>query len=1131
MLLICLFSTGCSGSGGGGASLVSTCNTSSIAGSGVQGDPYIFCNESQLLTLSGAVSSGVFYRLGADITLDAQFTPITGFLGDFDGGSHTITGLLLYAPTSDNQGFFDSLDQGASVHDVVFDGAKIAADSYAGVVAGAIGLNLQSKVILKNITVKNSFVVSNQFSGGIAGDLELVDLTNTTVENTSVGGLKYVGLLGGGVEGTVNIFGGALQGTLSGGSYVGGVFGYAQNAVIQKLAVDATISVPPSSPEVVQNYFGLLSGHLSAVSVDSSSVVGLLVNEAANVAYAGQLAGSAQNCTITHSVFAASNFSDPVSGLSSSAGLVGQDGGGNTVASSVYFFTQADTLTETKYPFLVQLTQSQMIVEANFPGLDFVNTWQMGQNSAFQFPVLQTQMIGVPYNASPNGAVWISETAVTDGHTFQPTFSANTTFALLTLHNDSGAAISIESFSLAMNDVFQLASNGNAGTCTPGVLNNTATCTIGVQFSPYNVLSGHNVIRDLLLFTYQSAGISETISHAVDAIGEFNAPLIADDTVHLADTIQGQSSIYHYNFINSGGLTGQIVSYSYTGSGDITIDESACAPTTNMAPTTSCTLTFHFSPTTTNAYVSHLTIIYQDPNTSYNKTAMITINANGIVHPFKDNPALACQSADGSSGNPFCIYDLTELQKVGSFVTKSFILTQDLDLSSLACNAFAPIANYSGVFDGQNFVISNFCWNDTTKSNVAFFANVTGPSAGIKNLVLTNFNVSGSDQVGALIGTLAGGTIQNITINNATVQSQSTSNQTDFSGVGTLVGLIAGTDTVTISNVASSGSVTALHWNSGGLIGNLDHAAATISSSSSSATVSGGTFIGGFVGFSQAGTIDSSSASGVVTSASCGGGFAGGTTQVAIDGSSSTGAITGSSANGGIGGFVGCVQGGSNFTNSFSSGSVTASTGVSIGGFIGASYGAEQVDHCYSLSTVSGGQDVGGFIGGGNGGGPSAASIQDSFYAGTSVSGVTTVGGFAGNTGGIILESFSANASVAASTNFAGGFAGTNSGIISNAYTLASTITSAGTKNGFTTANTGTITHGFFNSNSGLTDANASGLAAAAMATQGNFTGFTFTTSSSATGWVMPTANTHDSVLSPVPAGVCAVAGTGITCP
>ena len=139
------------------------------AGSGTETDPYVIKYTSQLDQLADSVNNGnaykdTYFQLGADLTYDHttawddttstenNYTPIgyyinsvwnRPFRGHFDGKSHTISGIRIYAGGSntgvdDNKGIFGCISKNAVVTGITLNDARIVGYSRVG---GIVGFN------------------------------------------------------------------------------------------------------------------------------------------------------------------------------------------------------------------------------------------------------------------------------------------------------------------------------------------------------------------------------------------------------------------------------------------------------------------------------------------------------------------------------------------------------------------------------------------------------------------------------------------------------------------------------------------------------------------------------------------------------------------------------------------------------------------------------------------------------------------------------------------------------------------------------------------------------------------------------------------------------------------------------
>ena len=312
---------------------------------------------------------------------------------------------------------------------------------------------------------------------------------------------------------------------------------------------------------------------------------------------------------------------------------------------------------------------------------------------------------------------------------------------------------------------------------------------------------------------------------------------------------------------------------------------------------------------------------------------------------------------DGSEGDPFQINTPAQMDEIGQHSedwASCFILTADIDLSGYTGTAFHIIGNYSddftGVFDGNDHIISGFTYSTTGTNYIGLFGYV-GTDGEIKDLGLTDANVNAG--TGNYVGGLVGGNYG--TVSNCYAAG-------DVSGdyyVGGLVGINWGT----VSNSYATGTVTGTGSCVGGLVGGNDDlfSKGTISNCYAAGTVSGwGDWdVGGLVGYNS-GTISNCHAAGTVSGDYCVGGLVGNNSE----GFFSKGTISNcyaAEAVTGTGDYVGGLVGGNYDTISNCYATGTVSGDWQVGGLVGYSDGT--VSYCYACGSVSGDYYVGGLVG------------------------------------------------------------------------------------------------------------------------------------------------------------------------
>jgi filamentous hemagglutinin family protein len=337
-----------------------------------------------------------------------------------------------------------------------------------------------------------------------------------------------------------------------------------------------------------------------------------------------------------------------------------------------------------------------------------------------------------------------------------------------------------------------------------------------------------------------------------------------------------------------------------------------------------------------------------------------------------------------------------QLQLMSHDLFGHYTLANDLKFTGAAsdmwkqAHGFAPLATHGdsfyGTFDGAGHTIDHLSIYLPDTDEVGLFGQLSGSLGGsVTNLNLTNVNISGQNNVGALAGDNQGSRIDNVTVSGAGIFGQQviggffgrdamdgmdgdgnpifSITNSSFDGFASAfngyIGGLVGNSYGNYRNVSTSGSVNSLFGSYvGGIIGYQEQGGLLSNAhSTSEARAINGDIAGGLVGY-LAGTVEWSNASGEIHGSSIGG-LAGvvedaGSSHGIIRDSYATGYIIGG---GGAGGLVGENHG--EISDSYSSGNVIGS--VDIGGFAGVNSGS--ITNAYSLGNATGIQGVGGFIG------------------------------------------------------------------------------------------------------------------------------------------------------------------------
>src|SRR3990167_268046 len=432
------------------------------------------------------------------------------------------------------------------------------------------------------------------------------------------------------------------------------------------------------------------------------------------------------------------------------------------------------------------------------------------------------------------------------------------------------------------------AANGSAGTWlldqTDLTISGDATANVTMGGSPTSTYTGNNSSTTSTLnvtdLVNALANASITVLTGAGGAGEGSGDITVSSAITWSSanslTLSAYRSItVNQNITNDGGAS-VVLRADNTGTGTGTVNAFAADKTVTLSGG-SGTVTIFYNPTT---FGTQDAAPYTGGTTP---TQYMLVNSLGTL---TDAATVSSLGALSNSSNT-------------ALWNKNYALGKNIDASATSGwgsgAGFSPIGNsttkFTGKFDGQSYTIDGLFIN-SSGSNVGLFG-YANSSALIKNIGVTNVNVTGVNAVGALVGLHSTGTI---------------------------------------SNAYSTGTVVATHASSalaGGLVGQADNMA--ISGSYSTASVSGYDTVGGLVGYgTSANTIASSYATGNVTGTG-GAGMGGlvGNQDGAVTSSYATGTVTGGSYTGGL---IGVTAGA--VTSSYATGSVT-STGNYVGGLIG----------------------------------------------------------------------------------------------------------------------------------------------------------------------------------------------------
>ncbi len=238
--------------------------------------------------------------------------------------------------------------------------------------------------------------------------------------------------------------------------------------------------------------------------------------------------------------------------------------------------------------------------------------------------------------------------------------------------------------------------------------------------------------------------------------------------------------------------------------------------------------------------------------------------------------ATAPSAGNGTEGSPYEIANLANLRWLSETSSewasgKYFIQTADIDATETSVwnssAGFSSIGNnttkFQGNYDGQDYSVSNLFIDRSSTDYIGLFGYTDG--ATISNLGLTDTDITGKDNTGALIGysyntssvtdCYSTGSITGVNSTGGLAGYNSSSSTIDrsystssVSSTGDYVGGLLGYSwsSTFVRNCYSTGSVTGVD-RIGGLVG-YNSSNATVSNCYSKGSVSGTTNVGGLIG-------------------------------------------------------------------------------------------------------------------------------------------------------------------------------------------------------------------------------------------------------------------------------------------
>ena len=328
------------------------------SGSGKENDPYLIMNPIQLNQMRNFLNKeGVYFKLMADIDLtefiedeypSEGWSPIgttsSPFNGILDGNDKTISGFWINR-SSDYCGLFGYIKTG-SVRNLSLKGVVKGKDYVGAFIGNCEGDTGYNNVYLSNLSFYGTVSGTNNV-GGICGSVSFVYLENIYVEadvrgtgdriggitgkgglninncsviNSKVCGVNYVGGLSGEGQGANNS---SFSGTISGNSYLGGIFGSMYGGKVNCSYANCNIS---ASGDYIGGIVGEVPTNTVSIVVNNCYFNGIISGKDIIGGIEGSCQGTIRNCYANADI----------NGVSKIGGICGIAGSYCTIKQNTY---------------------------------------------------------------------------------------------------------------------------------------------------------------------------------------------------------------------------------------------------------------------------------------------------------------------------------------------------------------------------------------------------------------------------------------------------------------------------------------------------------------------------------------------------------------------------------------------------------------------------------------------------------------------------------------------------------------------------------------------------------------------------------------------------------------------------
>ncbi|MCL2112651.1 MAG: hypothetical protein FWH31_01730 [Streptococcaceae bacterium] len=245
-------------------------DTSFTGGNGSETTPYLISTQEdlELMRDSNYLTKGFYFKLVNNLTLTGAWSPIgnleNSFVGHFDGGGYTISGLSVHLPDTLRVGLFGSIIN-STIKNINLESVNVTGYRFVGGLAGRIESSTISKSSVSG-NIQGIFSGDGTYVGGLVGSNSLSTI-QTSHSSALATGFSYVGGLVGTSYGTV-LFS-YSTGAVNGQRVLGGLIGYSDYGEVFSNHSTGTVSG-------VSDSVGGLIGHLQGGNVSKNIATGNL---------------------------------------------------------------------------------------------------------------------------------------------------------------------------------------------------------------------------------------------------------------------------------------------------------------------------------------------------------------------------------------------------------------------------------------------------------------------------------------------------------------------------------------------------------------------------------------------------------------------------------------------------------------------------------------------------------------------------------------------------------------------------------------------------------------------------------------------------------------------------------------